>query len=478
MITKESWRELALEAESIVLQKINDKTAKTDYFFNEIVGVRKIQQQKKMLERSQKDSTKFSRVQEWLKQNPIKTEESISSAQYTQKQQQEGENDGDASAECTSSDAEESISSEEITDSVATCLQGIDPLLTSTEGLENVSPVHKVAMRSKASHRRNSDRPWSVSCLSQLTRNSRQSLTDDKVAEASPVALSNFSISESALNHLPNQYKNTSESETKNCNSSIRANNNNNSNNGGPNSKNSSLRRRRVKLRKKSLSSNKRSDSGSSIKDNQVSALLKSMTKPDAFHVSLMEDLSVAISLMNIVKEGDSKEKVVENKPDSGDEDSQTMKKPNFKIGSITSVYGNPMNLGSLAALANYNSAEKQQENENNNHETGTENLSSFSEHNMWDNYMGEKYNSEAYSEDRDVDAARKLLDCDDYRNFIDSQSDCCSSLNSAANLQMDSLSPPRPRKNAEFIPSQQLSSSNENSLRQRRMHEGENLLL
>lgn len=237
-------------------------------------------------------------------------------------------------------------------------------------------------------------------------------------------------------------------------------------------SKNSSLRRRRVKLRKKSLSSNKRSDSISSVKDNQVCAILKSMTKPDVLKTSLIEDLSVALSMINFGKENnsfDQGEKVVTGqRQESGDE--QTIKRPNFKIGSITNVYGNPnaMSLGSLATLANYNSAENRENNEN---------LSSFSEHNMWDNYIGEKYNSEAYSEDRDIDAARKLLDCDDYRNFIDSQSDCCSSLNSAVNQQMDSLSPPRLRKiiDPNFLPSH--SSSNENSLnvsqQQRRAREG-----
>lgn len=333
-------------------------------------------------------------------------------------------------------------------------------MLTSTEGLES-SPVHKVAMRVKTNHRRNSERPWSVSCLSQLTRNSRQSLTDDKIVEAATTGLSNFSISESALNQLPNQYKNTSESDTKNVNKCPPAQNG---------SKNSSLRRRRVKLRKKSLSSNKRSESGSSVKDNQVSALLKSMTNQS----EILEDLSVAISMMNVGKDkNSSSDTATAQKPES-DDDQQIIKRPNFKIGSITNVYGNPnaMNLGSLAALANYNSNENPENN-------GTENLSSFSEHNMWDNYMGEKYNSEAYSEDRDVDAARKLLDCDDYRNFMDSQSDCCSSLNSAANQQLDSMSPPRPRKNL-TEPTASLpinSSSNENSLsalRHRRTNEGE----
>lgn len=41
-----------------------------------------------------------------------------------------------------------------------------------------------------------------------------------------------------------------------------------------------------------------------------------------------------------------------------------------------------------------------------------------------------EKYNSENYSEAPDSDAARRLLEFgDDYRAFLDSQSDCCSSL-------------------------------------------------
>lgn len=175
-----------------------------------------------------------------------------------------------------------------------------------------------------------------------------------------------------------------------------------------------------------------------------------------------MEDLSVAISLMTIVK--DNQALPPAQKPESDDE--EKMMKPDFKIGSLTNVYANPSaSLGSLAALSNYNK-------EQDLNETGTENMSSYSE-NMWDNYMGEKYNSEAYSEDRDVDGARRLLDFgDDYRNFIDSQSDNCSSL-SAANI--DSLSPPRPRKNLSGVAQNLSLSSNDNSmkmLRQRRIQE------
>lgn len=368
--------------------------------------------------------------------------------------------DCEASCEYTSEESgNESDTSEEITDSVATCLQGADPLLTSTEGLGSESaPINKVTMRVKTTNRRNSDRPWSVSCLSQLSRNSQQSLIDTKMVEAS-TALANFSISESALNNLgPQKYKNTSESDSKhglrNPPSTVNS----------VGSKNS-LRRRRAKLRKKSYSSAKRSESGSEMPTSDVSRnILRSMTKSESFSMgtSLMEDLSVAISMMTMVK--DNQVVPQAQKPESDDE--QKMMKPDFKIGSLTNVYANPSaSLGSLAALANYN----HEKNDQDLNETGTEN--SFPDQ-MWDNYM-EKYNSEAYSEDRDVDAARRLLEFgDDYRNFIDSQSDCCSSL-SAANI--DSLSPPRPRKNFNGIAQNQSLSSNDTSmkmLRQRRIQE------
>lgn len=372
--------------------------------------------------------------------------------------------DCEASGEYTSGESgNESETSEEITDSVATCLQGVD-MQTSTEGLgsgiESV-PMNKVTMRAKTSNRRHSDRPWSVSCLSQLTRNSRQSLIDTKMVATTSSALANFSISESALHNLsPQQYKNTSESDSKNCSRNAQ------STVGSVGSKNS-LRRRRAKLRKKSYPSIKPSESGSEIPGSDVSRnILRSMSKSESFSMgtSLMEDLSVAISMMTMVK--DNQVVPQAQKPESDDD--QKMMKPDFKIGSFTNVYANPAaNLGSLAALANYNRGENNQDL----HETGTENMSSFSEQ-MWDNYM-EKYNSEAYSEDRDIDGARRLLEFgDDYRNFIDSQSDCCSSL-SAANL--DSLSPPRHRKNLNGIAQNQSLSSNENSMkmmRQRRIQE------
>lgn len=459
LITKEALRELVLEAESLVRQNISSsQTSKSEYFIKEVLLtknnnsssgsgiVNRRQHQKKLMEKSQKDSVKINRVQEWLKQHQnTNDKEGLAFAiQNT---------DCEASGEYTSG-SEHSESSEEITDSVATCLQGNDPLQTSTECLENVSPVHKVTMRSKAPNRRNSDRPWSVSCLSQLTRNSRQSLSDAKITEATQ-SLANFSISESALNKLQ-KYKTTSESDSRNCNKNT---------NNSVGSKNSLKKRK--KLRKKSLSSAKKSESGSDIQQTSEQHIpknvLRSMSKSETLNATLMEDLSTAISMMSILKNKEAAANMLSSspqaqKPESDDE--QVMKAPDFKIGSITNVYGNPhsLNLGSLAALSNYNNEDCEV------NEAANENLSSFSEHNMWDNYM-EKYNSEAYSEDRDVDGARKLLDFgDDYRNFIDSQSDCCSSL-SAAN-QLDSLSPPRHRRNIPNKNNISLPSSNDNSMK------------
>lgn len=56
-------RELVLEAESLVRQNINDRTSKTEYFFNEIIAKSQQRHRKKMMEKSQKDKGKISRVQ-------------------------------------------------------------------------------------------------------------------------------------------------------------------------------------------------------------------------------------------------------------------------------------------------------------------------------------------------------------------------------------------------------------------------------
>ncbi|KAJ8923715.1 hypothetical protein NQ315_010296, partial [Exocentrus adspersus] len=81
---------------------------------------------------------------------------------------------------------------------------------------------------------------------------------------------------------------------------------------------------------------------------------------------------------------------------------------PNFKFGFKTRYLHNSENRDDSPGKSSLNVAEEQS--------------SSLSE--AWDNYQ-ENYLSEAYSESHDSDAARKLLNFgEDYRNFIDSQSD------------------------------------------------------
>lgn len=73
--TKETLRELVLEAESLVRQNIKDRTSKTEYFFNEIIA-KSQQRQKKIMDKSQKDTVKISRVQVSVNQDVKRNVES------------------------------------------------------------------------------------------------------------------------------------------------------------------------------------------------------------------------------------------------------------------------------------------------------------------------------------------------------------------------------------------------------------------
>ena len=113
--------------------------------------------------------------------------------------------------------ARDSDTSDGPSDSIATCLQdrsnsqctstevigGSADLLTTTSTKESVEvssssqQYPKVVMRTK---RRNSDRPWSVSCLSQLEQQQdKGNRSNEKISNQ---GLANHSISESALHTL------------------------------------------------------------------------------------------------------------------------------------------------------------------------------------------------------------------------------------------------------------------------------------
>lgn len=404
---------------------------------------------------------KIKRVQEWLERQPVdENNMSKPSAPTT---------DCDASGEYTTeSDERESDTSEGMADSVATCFQGggSTSQATSTEviggsreplvdniktEIDGVTPIEKVSVIMRT-NRRNSDRPWSVSCLSQLTQSKSVSKSNDTVNNQ---GLANFSISESALNKLSIP---AVEGHAKNGQQPIIQNSD---------SKNS-LKKRKGKLRKRAAGVRK-SESGSDGTPQTDFPVTKNLVKSESFsgQSNLSKDLNRALSQLQLPKP----KHLVAGKITDSEEETNLMK-PNFCLGALTTVIGpNTSNLGSLAALSTYNHDEKPEHDSTN---TGTEEHSSFSEQ-AWDNYQ-EKYQSEPYSEGFDSDAARRLLEFgDDYRNFLDSQSDCCSSSLSAAN-NLDSFSPPQNRKFLQSShsrsPSDAAGSSLEYSLRRRRAQE------
>lgn len=385
------------------------------------------------------NSSKYKRVEHWL-QNQSQSKQSPLVPSST---------DGEASCEYTTeSDAPDSDGSEGLADSVATtCLQGTVnksqctsiEVITSSVDLLKESPesngtLGKVIPRT---NRRHSERPVSVSCISQLTKQNPTNCSSD---DANNQGLANHSISESAL-HMLNIGSQTN----------LRMKNSDSKN---------SLKKRRMRLKKK-----QRSESGSNASEG-------SGANRRGSYSSLMKSESFSGNL--VIEE--TQTTVVESKPAEADiEEEMALPKPNFQLGACTTNMFTSTHLGNLAPLAFYNLNGTA-----NNRElsfTGTEDNSNVSEQidQVWDDYQ-EKYLSEAYSEGRDSDAARKLLEFgDDYRNFIDSQSDCCSSLSAANNL--DSMSPPRGRKpigNAQMInkAASKSPSDEENAMRKRRAFE------
>lgn len=387
-------------------------------------------------------SSKIKRIEHWLQNQTAAPPSPI----------QTTNTDGEASCEYTESDsaAHNSDGSEEFADSVATCLPGVGnrSQCTSTEIIEGSGDVNnkespescpstKLTMRTK---RRNSERPVSVSCISQLTKQNFPATCSSDDAN-NQNGLANHSISESAL-HTMNINTTCSQSTTR-----IK----------GADSKNS-LKRRRMRTKKKQRSesgSNASEGSGCNRRGSYNSLLAKSASFTNNNLMIQEVQPTVVEAPSTIAQENDNEESV-------------QLPKPNFQLGALF----NPNHLGTLAPLAFYNMDRERM------HElsfTGTEDNSNLSEQQVWDDYQ-EKYMSEAYSEGRDSDAARKLQEFnDDYRNFLDSQSDCCSSLSAANNL--DSMSPPRGRKQigAPFIGNKSLSKSpsdEDSTAQRRRAHE------
>ncbi|XP_055841531.1 klarsicht protein [Episyrphus balteatus] len=402
-VSHESIKQLVLEAEHLVRDD-SMKTPTKQQQTQQKHSIVKISSTVKKREVIMPGPAK-QRIEEWLEHQPvcIKQEPQIASSPTT---------DCEASGEASETDsvARESDTSEGFTDSVATCMQttggsnsygnSIDNIGGSAEPIPTVGSNQSLNATSKVlrrQNRRKNDRPWSVSCLSQLTEANAQI---GSKAQASQAGLATHSISESALDSLsPGRQRNDTQP-------SISVKNTDSKN---------SLKRRKIR-KKKQLAKRNESGSDGMLQIKKTESLSSGQTVQE-----------ITAALLNLPK----------SSQETGEE--QNLMKPNFRVGSYTTAYmTNETKLGSLAALATYMNEEDPQ----GEYTTGTEDHhSSFSE-TAWDNYQ-EKYNSENYSEGFDSDAARRLLEFgDDYRNFLDSQSDCCSSLSAANNL--DSMSPPQ----------------------------------
>ncbi|XP_021207074.1 klarsicht protein isoform X1 [Bombyx mori] len=396
---------------------------------------------------------KMSRIKEWLNQSPDgKNENNQNTESY------------DASGEYTTeSEVDTSLTSEE---------RNLHSSMDMSTSTCTVTPTHhaKVTLRKKRAG--NSTRPWSVSCLSQLS-GAGASLAATPTAADAPNMTHNMSISESALNTLASPHTVTPSNSnsklrgssttvqghvsstntmTEACTSCVEA-----------NDKQCWLRRKRFKLRRHNAPQNSRRERlvkslsfcgrlSPEIEDkNERSAASDPATRKSRFDTTstsgndsdeelIKQQLAAMANLRKSIEKTHISTREDGAIPEQNEQnDPENTSKPEFKLGPaggtvrprlarslerernfLALSLGDPNQLWDLS-LDKDSDVDKSVT-------AGTEEHSSFSEQ-AWDFYQ-EKYNSEPYSEAPDSDAARRLLEFgDDYRAFLDSQSDCCSSL-------------------------------------------------
>ncbi|KAG7190845.1 hypothetical protein KM043_006911 [Ampulex compressa] len=399
---------------------------------------------------------KYARIKEWLKLNSSRGHEGRSTMQPL--------DSCDASGEYTTEESDgerQSVSSEDLQSSVATyrrfdgtfgyASQSVSQEIFDEAEKTPVNEAHpvleatstpKVVMRSK--QKSNGPRPWSVSCISQIGNNSELNQTNDPISQ--------FSISETALHQLIATPP--TKSVSLDATGSRKSFNNSTSTlleesiicHDGRVVRNSSLRRKKSRLRKKNLG--RKSDSSSegvnvnhSAGSDGSSNQQRSPRKINVNRTMRTVSRDCHGRLTTLVKSGSfsgctthqqlSVERTIASDPT-----------PPFRLPCCNSVASTSeteedrlCNRGCftyeenlLDTVLNSKDLCNQQVNMDSDVEMNSLGNNSFSEQ-AWDNYQ-EKYMSEPYSEAPDLETARRLLDFgDDYRNFLDSQSDCASSM-------------------------------------------------
>ncbi|XP_078050776.1 klarsicht protein-like [Augochlora pura] len=442
---------------------------------------------------------KYARIKEWLKLNSIRGHEGRLSS--TLQRELQPLDSCDASGEYTTEESDgerQSVSSEDLQSSVATyrrfegALLGCTSQSVSQEIFDDPdkTPVNeshpmmvdsstpKVVMRSK--QKANGPRPWSVSCISQIGNASGLNQTNDSISQ--------FSISETALHQLISTPPTKSVSLD---NTGSRKSFNNSTStlleesiicHDGRVVRNSSLRRKKSRLRKKTLGRKSESSSeGVNVNNSAGSDGSSSNQQRSARKLSGSRSIRTISRdchgrLTMLVKSGSfsgctahqqlSAERTIVSDPT-----------PPFRLPCCSSVASTsetegedqrnctrgcfPYNDNLLDTVLSNKGLPNHQLNVDSDVEMNSLGNNSFSDQ-AWDNYQ-EKYMSEPYSEALDVETARRLLDFgDDYRNFLDSQSDCASSMSA-----VPASSPlPRSRIHHESIDSSEESDSDVEDIR------------
>ncbi|BES93915.1 Hypothetical protein NTJ_06724 [Nesidiocoris tenuis] len=289
--------------------------------------------------------------------------------------------------------------------------QDLDATLVHQASFESVGPANdlptKVILRAKKREGVGQQRPWSVSGASdaafeqmKLPHSISESAIHEMFATATCVKMDSSMHTTSTLSS--STVEDTAQTQE---------------GSGGGYSSNS-LRRRKIKLRKRTAV--RKSESGSE-------GLL---VQSDSSHPTTIGSSPVKVPFLKSSARRLSGDKVadsphrryvppVESPSSSGstssDAESDVSVKMRRKICAMPSF-----RIGPAHTLSSYAMDRKPV--------PPVSNDSSYSEQ-AWDNYQ-EKYMSEPYSEEPpDSEAARRLLEFgDDYRNFLDSQSDCASS--------------------------------------------------
>ncbi|XP_051157473.1 klarsicht protein isoform X2 [Leptopilina boulardi] len=397
---------------------------------------------------------KYARIREWLKLNSMGKYDEKSNSEYRSL------DSCDASGEYTTGESDiekQSISSEDLHSSVATyrrldgylgCVsQSVSQeIFDSTDNNTSVNECHqtllpvdtitstpKVVLRSK--RKTNGPRPWSVSCITQIRNNSNANEGNDSISQ--------FSISETALHQLVASSPIKSSSLDASGSSALFNKSTSTlleetvSGQDARTIRTSSLRRRKSRLRKKTVS--RKSESGSDGVNVHQTSGSSDVSSSNHHQCSKKLTSCRATTTRTIARDSHGRlTTLVKSGSFSGSLGQQEL------ILTEKITVSDPVPALRLTYCQSNSSTSDTEEEDDTHCNRGKEHSNalnvdsdveknslgniSFSEQ-AWDNYQ-EKYMSEPYSETPDLDAARRLLDFgDDYRNFLDSQSDCASSM-------------------------------------------------